>query len=95
MARYITLIRFTDQSARAIQKSAARAAGFRKAAEKAGITVEAQYWTTGAYDGVLILSADSEQKILRCLTSLGAAGNVRPETMQAFDAKEFGAITGR
>ena len=95
MARYITLLRFTDLGARAIKKSAARAAGFRKAAEKAGIIVEAQYWTAGAYDGVLILSADSEQTVLHCLASLGAAGNVRPESMQAFDAKEFGAITGR
>jgi uncharacterized protein with GYD domain len=95
MARYITLIRFTDQGARAIQKSAARAAGFRKVAEKAGITVEAQYWTAGAYDGVLILSSDSEQKVLNCLAALRAAGNVRPESMQAFDAREFGAITCR
>lgn len=95
MARYVTLIRFTDQGARAIRKSAARASAFRKAAARAGITVEAQHWTTGAYDGVLILSADSEQRILHCLTELAAAGNVRPETMRAFDAKEFGALTGR
>jgi uncharacterized protein with GYD domain len=95
MARYITLIRFTDQGARAIQKSAARAGLFRKATEKAGVTVEAQYWTTGAYDGVLILSADSAQKVLHCLTELAAAGNVRPESMQAFDAKEFASITGQ
>ena len=94
MARYITLIRFTDQGARAIQKSAARAAGFRTTAEKAGVTVEAQYWTTGAHDGVLVLNGD-ETKVLHCLTELAAAGNIRPETMQAFDAKEFGAITGR
>lgn len=94
MARYITLIRFTDQGARAIKKSAARASAFRKAAERAGITVETQHWTTGAYDGVLILSGD-ETKVLHCLTELAAAGNVRPETMRAFDAKEFGALTGR
>jgi len=95
MSRYITLIRFTDQGARAIKKSAARAAGFRKVAERAGITVEAQYWTTGAYDGILILSANSEEKVLHYLTELAAAGNVRPETMQAFDAKQFGALTGK
>ena len=94
MARYITLIRFTDQGARAMNKSAARASGFHKAAEKVGITVEAQLWTAGSCDGVLILSGE-EKKILRCLAQLVALGNVRTETMQAFDAKEFGAITGR
>ena len=93
MARYVTLIRFTEQGARAIRKSTARALAFKQAAAKAGIAVEAQLWTAGACDGVLILSGD-EKKVLRCLTQLSALGNVRTETMQAFDAKELKAIIG-
>ncbi len=93
MARYVSLIRFTDQGVRALKKSAARALGFRKAAERAGITVEAQLWTAGSCDGVLILSGD-ERKILRCLAQLAAPGNVRTETLRAFDAGEFKAIVG-
>ena len=91
MARYVSLIRFTDQGARALKKSAARAANFRKAAEKSGIAVEAQLWTAGSCDGVLILSGD-EQKVLSCLAQLAALGNVRTETLQAFDAREFKEI---
>lgn len=94
MARYLSLLKFTDQGARAIQKSAARAAAFRAAAERVGVRVEAQFWTIGAHDGVLILSADEPSQVLRCLADLAAAGNVRPETLQAFDAAEFGALTG-
>ena len=93
MARYVALIRFTDQGARAIRKSPARALAFKKAAEKAGIGVEALLWTVGTCDGVLILSGD-EKQVLRCLTQIAALGNVRTETMQAFDAAEFKAITG-
>jgi len=93
MARYVSLIHFTDQGARALKKSAARAAGFRKAAERAGITVEVQLWTAGSCDGVLILSGE-EKKILRCLAQLVALGNVRTETLQAFDAREFNGIVG-
>ena len=93
MARYVSLIRFTDQGARALKKSAARAANFRKAAEKSGIAVEAQLWTAGSCDGVLILSGD-EQKVLRCLAQLAALGNVRTETLQAFDVREFKGIVG-
>ena len=93
MARYVSLIRFTDQGACALKESAARALGFRKAAEKVGITVEAQLWTAGSCDGVLILSGD-EKKILRCLAQLAALGNVRTETLPAFDAEEFKAIVG-
>ena len=93
MTRYVTLLRFTDQGARAMKKSAARAAGFRKAAERAGITVDAQLWTAGSCDGVLILSGD-EPKILRCLSELVALGNVRTETLRAFDASELKSIVG-
>jgi uncharacterized protein with GYD domain len=93
MARYVTLLRFTDQGARAIKKSSARALAFKKAAEKAGVTVEAQLWTVGACDGILILSGQ-EGKVLRCLTELAGMGNARTETMRAFDADEFNEITG-
>ena len=93
MARYVTLIRFTDQGARNLKRSPARALAFRKAAEKAGLTVEAQLWTIGACDGVLILSGD-ERKIFRSLTQLAALGNTRTETLQAFDATEFQAVVG-
>ena len=95
MTRYLSLLRFTDQGGRAIKKSTTRAAAFRKAAEKAGVKVEAQYWTVGAYDGAIILSADDAKKVLRCLADLAAAGNVRTATLQAFDAEEFDAIVGK
>ena len=95
MVRYLTLLKFTEQGARNIQKSTARAAAFRETATRAGATVEAQYWTTGPYDGALIFSAESESIALRCVAALAAAGNVRTQTFRAFDAKEFDAIGGK
>lgn len=88
MARYVSLLRFTDQGARNNKKSTARASAFKKAAAKAGVRVELQLWTLGREDGVLILSGD-EQRVLRLLAQLSALGNIRTETMQAFDAKDF------
>lgn len=88
MTRYITLIRFTEQGVRSIKKSSARALAFRKMARQAGVVVETQLWTAGACDGVLVLGGD-EKDILHCLAQLAALGNVRTETMRAFDAKEF------
>ena len=93
MARYVTLIRFTEQGARNIKKSSQRGLAFRKPAGKAGVTVESQLWTAGSFDGLLVLNGD-ERKVLRCLAQLAAQGNVRTETLQAFDAREFKAITG-
>jgi uncharacterized protein with GYD domain len=93
MARYVCLVRFTEQGVRALKKSAARALNFRKAAERSGIAVEAQLWTAGSCDGLLVLSGD-EKKILRCVAQLVALGNVRTESLRAFDAAEFQALVG-
>jgi uncharacterized protein with GYD domain len=93
MARYISLLRFTEQGARNIKDSASRALAFKQNAEKLGVTVETQLWTVGRCDGVVILSGD-EKLIFRCLTQLAAAGNVRTETLQAFNADELKAIAG-
>ncbi len=95
MARYISLIRFTEQGAKNLQQSTSRAEAFRQAAEKAGVKIEGQYWTAGAWDGLLILSAADPNKALHCLSELAAAGNVRTETMQAFNADEFSGIVRR
>jgi uncharacterized protein with GYD domain len=92
MVRYLALLKFTEQGVKNIQKSTARAAAFRETAAKAGATIEAQYWTTGAYDGVLVFSAENESTALRCVAALAAAGNVRTQTLRAFEAKEFDAI---
>jgi uncharacterized protein with GYD domain len=95
MACYVTLLKFTADGAKNIKKSTARAHAFDKLAEKAGVKVEGQFWTIGRYDGVLILSASDENKVLHMLTSLAAQGNVTTETMQAFVDTEFDEILGR
>jgi uncharacterized protein with GYD domain len=93
MTRYLTLLRFTEQGARKIKDSPSRARAFKKEAAKAGVKVESQYWTVGAYDGVVILSANDESKVLRALAALAGKGNVRTETLRAFDEREFAALT--
>jgi len=89
MRRYVILIRFTEEGAKAVRKSPERARAFKDAAVKAGVKVEAQYWTLGAVDGVLIVNADSETKALKLVTALAAAGYVKTETLQAFSDAEF------
>lgn len=92
MPKFISLIRFTEQGAKAIKKSTSRAHAFDKAAEKTGVHIVGQYWTLGQVDGVLIIEADNERKALHCLAELAAGGNVRTETMPAFIDKEFDAL---
>jgi uncharacterized protein with GYD domain len=89
MPRYISLLSFTDKGAKDIKKSTSRAHAFDRAAAKAGVQVEGQYWTLGSYDGVLIISADNETKALHLLAELAAQGNIRSETMLALTDEGF------
>jgi uncharacterized protein with GYD domain len=94
MATYISLLRFTEQGARNVKESIRRAHDFSRTATSAGVKIVGQYWTLGGYDGVLILTADTEAKALHCLAELAAQGNVRTETLQAFNDQGFAEIIG-
>jgi uncharacterized protein with GYD domain len=91
--RMVTL-RKEDGSTLTVQAGPA-VRNFDQIAAKAGVKIEGQYWTMGKYDGVLIVTADSEEKVLHMLTLLAAFGNVRTNTMQAFVDKEFDSIVGK
>ncbi len=93
MARYVSLLKFTEKGASGIKDSANRAHGFAEAAAKAGVTIRDQFWLIGRFDGILVIEAETEEKALHWLAELAAAGNVRTQTMQAFDEAEFKAIT--
>ncbi len=95
MPRYIALLKFTDQGARNLKDSTKRAHEFDRAAESAGVKVDGQYWCIGAYDGVLLLSADTEKKVFTLLADLATKGNVRTETLPLFSDLEFDSIVGK
>ena len=95
MPTYVSLIRFTEQGAKNVRDTQRRAAAFRDAAQDAGVTVREVYWTTGAYDGLLLLDAPDEQSVTAVMVGLSALGNVRTQTMRAFDESEIGAIIER
>ena len=92
MVRYVSLLRFTEKGSAGIKDSTQRAESFNLALSGTGVEIVGQYWTMGSYDGVVILEADSEKKILHYLAELSATGAVQPETMRAFDADEFNEI---
>jgi uncharacterized protein with GYD domain len=92
MATYVVLSHFTDQGIRGVKDSPKRAAAFKAAAKKAGVTVKAFYWTLGRYDMVSILEAPNTETITALGLSVGKLGNVRTETLCAFDKDEMAAI---
>jgi uncharacterized protein with GYD domain len=94
MVTYVSLIQFTEKGATKIRESTKRAQAFDDAAEAAGVEIVSQYWTIGSYDGVLVVRAESEQKLLHWLTELISYGNVKSESLRAFTAEEFDGILG-
>jgi uncharacterized protein with GYD domain len=92
MATFIVLSHFTDQGIRDVKDSPKRAAAFKAAAKKAGVTVKAFYWTLGKYDMISILEAPDIETITALGLSVGKLGNVRTETLPAFDNDGMGAI---
>jgi len=92
MARYLSLVNFTEQGRKAITESPQRARRFTELAESLGARVESLYWALGSYDGAFVFDAPDEQTAAALILSLAQTGNVRTETLRIFEADEFSEI---
>ena len=88
MPSFITLAKFTDQGARAVKDSPERFEAFKSMAEAAGISVKSAYWTTGAYDMVLVTEG-AEDALMSLNLKTAALGNVRTQTLRGYTATEM------
>ena len=95
MATYIVLGQFTEQGIRNVKDTTKRAQALNDLAKKFGATVTATYWTIGKYDVVAMIDAPDDVALTGLLLSLGAAGNVRTQTLRAFSADQVGQILGK
>lgn len=91
MAIAITLMKFTEQGIHNVKDSPQRAAAFRELAKKNGVTVRDMFWCIGRYDVATIVEGD-EEAMTATLLSVAKLGNVRTETLRAFDAEAFRRI---
>ena len=64
------------------------------AAEKLGVKVTGQYWTLGAFDGVIVCEAPDEATATAVLLHLGSLGNIRTQTARAYNIAEMQKILG-
>jgi uncharacterized protein with GYD domain len=92
MATYIVLTSFTDQGIRNVKESTKRADAVRELAKKFGVTAKEFFWTLGSYDVVAIFEAPDEASMTALGLAIGAAGNVRTQTMRAFSKEEMNGI---
>ena len=92
MPHYVVLYKFTDTGIQAARETVARAKENRRANESRGFKIDGLFWTQGAYDLVAIVEAPNEKAMMVGLFNVGAAGNVRSETMRAFTEDEMEGI---
>jgi uncharacterized protein with GYD domain len=85
MLTYVSLFKFTDQGIKNVKGTLDRTQQNRAAIEKAGGCMTAIYWTQGQYDLVAITEWPDEETAMAFILPLGIAGNVRMETLRAFD----------
>ncbi len=95
MATFIALVNFTQQGIRDFKDSPDRGAKFNAMAQKAGVTMKDVYWTMGPHDAVLILEAADDESVTAAMLGLGALGNVRTQTLRAFNASEMKEIISK
>lgn len=95
MATYIALANFTDQGIRSVKDSTKRADAVQAAAAKFGAEMTQIYWTLGQYDLVAIIEAPGDASAAAFAVAIGSAGNVRLQTMRAFNKDEMAGVLAR
>jgi uncharacterized protein with GYD domain len=107
MATFISLITFTDQGIRHVDKTTERLEAFEDfikrvgvhfndvvywAVERHDVFIKDIYWTQGLYDGILILEAPDAETAMSVFLHLQSIGNVRTHSFQAFSKEEMEKI---
>jgi uncharacterized protein with GYD domain len=95
MAKYVSLLQFTEQGVRSVKDTIKRASAATAEAEKMGIKVTDSFWTMGAYDVVLLLDAPDDETMSAFSLKLGSSGNVKTSTMRAFRREEMEKILAK
>lgn len=92
MPTYVTLVNWTDQGVKTAKDTVKRAREFRTLVEQRGGKLSSIYWTQGRFDIVTTIDAPDEQTVMTLLLTLGGLGNVRTETLRAFNESEVEGI---
>jgi len=95
MPSYVCLIQFTDQGIRSIQDTVKRGDAAMAEAQKLGMKIVEEYWTMGAYDGVVIMEAPDDETMSAFILKVGSLGNVKGQTLRAFRRNEMEGILAK
>ena len=93
MPKFVMLLQYTDQGIRNVKDTTKRAATFRnELAGKFGVKVKELLWTHGQYDLVVVAEAPDDEAVTACSLGTARQGNVKIQTLRAFEGAELDAI---
>ena len=89
MPTFFLLSRFTQQGLERIKDGPARLEAAQKTLESLGGEWRSFHLTMGAYDAVAVIDAPDDETVARFSLAVGAQGNVKFETLRAFDEAQY------
>ncbi|MSP82991.1 MAG: GYD domain-containing protein [Alphaproteobacteria bacterium] len=92
MAKYITLMNWTDQGVKSVKDSPKRLDAAHALAKKMGCEMTKFYMTIGTYDLVAIFNAPDDETMAKLALSIAATGNIRTTTLKAFSEPSYRTI---
>jgi len=92
MAKYISLVNYTQKGVENIKDSPNRLDAFKQACQSMGAKVEGFYLTMGRYDLVVIVDAPDPETVAKIMLATASRGAVSTETLQAFPEEEYRKI---
>lgn len=95
MVTYIALASFTDKGIGSIKDTTKRADAVKEMGKKLGVNMKDIFWTLGQYDLVTICEAPDDASMTAFGLAIGAAGNVRTQTLRAFSKDEMNGILAK
>ena len=92
MPTFVTLGNFTDQGIKSVKDSVKRSEAIKDMGKKFGVTMKDIYWTMGAYDVIGVFEAPDGPSMSAFSLAIGMAGNLRGNTLRAFNKEEMNGI---
>jgi len=94
MSTYVSLINWTDEGAKSASGTVDRAEAAQQLVAGMGGSLQI-YWTMGEYDMIAISEFPDDETAVAFLAKLSSLGNVRTQTMRAFNGDEVRGILSK
>ncbi len=95
MTTYVSLINWTEQGIKNFRDTTQRAEDFSRLVQSTGGSVRELLWTVGEYDLVCVVEFPDDETGVAALLQVGSTGNIRSNTLRAFNAEEMAGIIRR